>query len=141
MRELFIKYFGRFLALLGCTTVVTACYGVPVESETYWIEGLVRDAESGEPIKGIRMTVLPGAAAGSTSGVDAMKVAGSPLELYSGKGGEFSGEGTAYQTPELYRLECLDVDGTANGSYEPSFMMVPGSEAADIVVEMTPSTK
>ena len=55
MREFIIKYFGRIMALLGCTTMVTACYGIPVDPETHWVEGLVKDAETGKPIKGIKM--------------------------------------------------------------------------------------
>ena len=53
MRDFIIKYFGRILALLSCATMVTACYGIPVDPETHWIEGLVKDAEAGKPIKGI----------------------------------------------------------------------------------------
>ena len=46
--NLFIKYFGRLLALLGCTTMVTACYGIPVDPETHWIEGLISAHEAGD---------------------------------------------------------------------------------------------
>lgn len=64
MRELFIKYFGRILAILGCSTVVTACYGVPTAS--YVFKGKVVDAETGNPIKGILVSVGPGYGQGTS---------------------------------------------------------------------------
>ena len=32
MREIILRTFARLFALMGCTTIVTACYGVPYEN-------------------------------------------------------------------------------------------------------------
>ena len=61
MRNFIIKYFGRLLAIIGCSTMVTACYGVPYDEyiPREGISGRVVDSETGEPIKGIKVRAVP----------------------------------------------------------------------------------
>lgn len=140
MRDLFIKYFGRLLAILGCSTMVTACYGIPVDPETHWIEGLVKDAETGKPIKGIKVTLTPASDNGSTTGVQHIYVNGSSREFYTSADGRIAEEMTIYpyEETELFYLQCEDVDGEKNGTYDPSDRLISTLEAGDFVVEMTP---
>ena len=140
MREFIIKYFGRFMALLGCTTMVTACYGIPVDPETHWVEGLVKDAETGKPIKGIKVTLTPASDNGSTTGVQHIYVNESSREFYTSADGRIAQEITIYpyEETELFYLQCEDVDGSENGTYAPSDRLISTVEAGDFVVEMTP---
>ena len=59
MREFLIKTFARLFAVLGCSTLVTACYGVPYDSFDAKVSGRVTDSQTAQPVKGIlvRMTV------------------------------------------------------------------------------------
>ena len=143
MREFFIKYFGRILALLGCTTMVTACYGIPVDPETHWIEGLVKDAETGKPIKGIKVTLTPASDNGSTTGVQHIYVNESSREFYTSEDGKIAQEITIYPytETELFCLKCEDVDGAENGSYAPHERLISTMEAGDFVVEMNPESE
>lgn len=143
MREFFIKYFGRILALLGCTTMVTACYGIPVDPETHWIEGLVKDAESGKPIKGIKVTLTPASDNGSATGVQHIYVNEHSREFYTSEDGKIAQEITIYpySKTELFYLQCEDVDGAENGSYAPHDRLISTLEAGDFVAEMNPESE
>ena len=140
MRELFIKYFGRLLALLGCTTMVTACYGIPVDPETHWIEGLVEDAETGKPIRGIKVTLTPASENASTSGVQHIFINESSKTFYTSADGKVEEEITIYpyEKTELFFLQCDDVDGAQNGTYAHEEKLISAHEAEDFHVEMTP---
>ena len=119
MRELFIKYFGRILAILGCSTVVTACYGVPTAS--YVFKGKVVDAETGNPIKGILVSVGPGYGQGTSQ-----------------ENGDVFVECYDYVYADSFVAEGLDKDGEENGSYETSSGSFPMERSQDFLVEMQP---
>lgn len=138
MRELFIKYFGRILAVLGCSTMVTACYGIP--DTPYEVKGRVVDAETGKPIGDIKVSVAAGSGYGSTGGVGSIfESDGSyPHSTYTSDNGEFDVTLYEHFGPDAFLLECTDVDGEQNGSYETSKEVVPLERSQDFVVKMTP---
>lgn len=138
MRELFIKYFGRILAILGCSTMVTACYGVP--ETPYEVKGRVVDAESGKPIKNIKVSVSAGSGYGTTGAVGSIyENEGSyPMSTYTSADGEFDVTLYEYFGPDAFLVECTDVDGLDNGLYEPLKEAVPIEKSQDFVVKMTP---
>lgn len=119
MREFIVKYFGRILAILGCSTVVTACYGVPTASFTY--KGKVVDAETGDPIKGIFVSVKPGYGQGTSRETGDVYV-----RCYE------------YIDSESFTVECHDNDGEENGSYETTTGTFPFEQSQDFVIEMSP---
>lgn len=141
MREFFIKYFGRILAILGCSTMVTACYGVP--EVPFEVKGRVVDAQTGKPIKGIRVTVSSGCGYGATSGVGSMANPGDsyPQSEYTSPDGSFSVTLYEHYSPDGFMVECSDVDGESNGSYESSKEAVPVENSLGFVIEMTPKDK
>ena len=61
MKDFIIKYFGRVLAIMGCSTLVTACYGVPYEEYDphAGISGRIVDSETEQPIKDIKVRAVP----------------------------------------------------------------------------------
>lgn len=143
MRELFIKYFGRFLAIWGCSTVVTACYGIPLDPETHWIEGLVEDAQTRKPIENIKVTLTPAADNGSITGVQHIYVNESSREFYTSEDGKIEQEINIYprEATQLFLIQCEDVDGASNGTYAPVEKLISVHDAGDFVVEMTPVKK
>ena len=117
MRDFILKYFGRLLAIIGCSTVVTACYGVPFD--LYSVKGRVIDAETEEPIKGIKVQVRPDGDYGETD-VDGSFHVG------------------FYETASPVSLECVDVDGPLNGSYESVNETIPSEDNQYYVIRMVP---
>lgn len=138
MRELFIKYFGRILAILGCSTMVTACYGIP--DTPYEVKGRVVDADSGKPIENIKVSVSAGNGYGSTSGVGSIyeNDHSYPQSTYTSANGEFDMTLYEHFGPDAFMVECTDVDGDQNGSYEATKEVVPLERSQDFVVKMTP---
>lgn len=141
MRGLFIKYFGRFLALLGCSTMVAACYGVPMDMETNWVKGLVKDAETGKPIKGIRVAITPGVSSGSTTGVQGIETIGEGVVEYTTPEGLFEASVSSYRTPDAFHVRCVDTDGELNGSYQAAAEFIILEKAEGFEIEMVPSDK
>ena len=138
MRELFIKYFGRILAILGCSTVVTACYGV-MESP-YEVKGRVVDAETGKPIVNIKVSVSAGSGYGTTGGVGSIYENDDAYarSTYTSANGEFDLTLHEHFGPDAFLVECTDVDGTQNGLYESTKEAIPMERSYDFVIEMTP---
>ena len=125
MKELFTKYFGRLLAVLGCTTMVTACYGVPYNS--FRVQGKVVDAQTEEPIQDIQITVAP--------------QDGTPLPSTSTNShGIFVVYNFVDIPPSGYTIECTDIDGELNGSYEDAVKEVTSTygDARNVIIKMTP---
>ena len=125
MKELFTKYFGRLLAVLGCTTMVTACYGVPYN--VFRVQGKVVDAQTEEPIQDIQITVVP--------------QDWTPLPATStNPDGIFAVHEYFDIPPSGYTIECTDVDGELNGSYEDAveeFNSTNG-DVYNVIIKMTP---
>ena len=138
MRELFIKCFGRILAILGCSTMVTACYGIP--DTPYEIKGRVVDAETGKPIENIKVSAVAGNGYGTTGGVSSFYEhdASYPRSTYSSASGEFDMTPHEYFGPDAFMVECTDVDGDQNGSYEAFKEVIPIERSQGFVVKMTP---
>ena len=125
MKELFTKYFGRLLAVLGCTTMVTACYGVPYND--FCVQGKVVDSETEEPIQDIQITVAP--------------QDGTPLPSTSTNShGIFVVYNFVDIPPSGYTIECTDSDGELNGSYEDAVKEVTCTygDARNVIIKMTP---
>ena len=125
MKELFTKYFGRLLAVLGCTTMVTACYGVPYND--FCVQGKVVDSETEEPIQDIQITVAP--------------QDGTPLPSTSTNShGIFVVYSYFDIPPSGYTIECTDIDGELNGSYEDAVKEVTSTygDARNVIIKMTP---
>lgn len=139
MRDLFIKYFGRFMAVLGCSTMVTACYGVPMES--FQVKGRVTDAETGQPVRDIKVTVTPGWDYGVTSGVESIKLSGEYGTTLTQADGSFVVTCYDYGEPEAYKVQCDDVDGASNGEYVSFDKICHSTESDYLVLEITPVKK
>lgn len=138
MKDWFFRYFARILAVLGCSTLVTACYGVPYETFQVKVSGKVLDSVTGEPIKGIQIKLTPGSGSyqgtGSVSGVHPLS--GSSTVI-SGMDGNFSE--TIYSEmmePDGVLIECLDIDGAANGSYLPKTQIFRYGNTADVELRL-----
>ena len=121
MRSFFIKYFGRILAILGCSTLVTACYAAPPMPYQAKLNGRVLDAETGEPIKDIKVSVERGYA-----------------QKVTAEDGSFSVWCDREDQQESFVIECSDVDGSVNGLYESARKTITADAFQDFVVEMTP---
>lgn len=67
MKDLLLRNLGRIFAMLGCTTIVTACYGTPYSIYNEDIYGRVTDAESGNPIPDISVRITDATSASSKS--------------------------------------------------------------------------
>ena len=138
MRELFIKYFGRILAILGCSTVVTACYGIM--EAPYEVKGRVVDAETGKPIENIKVSVSAGRGYGTTSGVGSIyeEDESYPKSAYTSSQGDIDLILYEHYSPDAFLVQCTDVDGEQNGSYEMIREVIPMEKSQDFVVKMTP---
>lgn len=121
MRSFLIKYFGRILAILGCSTLVTACYAAPPMPYQAKLNGRVLDAETGEPIKDIKVSVERGYA-----------------QKVTAEDGSFSVWCDREDQKESFVVECSDVDGSVNGLYESARKIITEDGSQDFVVEMTP---
>lgn len=132
MRNFIVKYFGRILALLGCSTIVTACYGVGYDTYNPQINiiGRVVDAETDQPIKDIKVRAVP---------TDNSFVA-YPYDAsgFTSSDGSFNVSAMIDDFPSGYIIECNDVDGELNGSYESHTEKVIDRMPMDLVIRMTP---
>lgn len=132
MRDFIIKYFGRILAVLGCSTLVTACYGVPYDEydPDLSISGRVLDSETDQPIKDILVRAVPSSENPDTYPYDSASSTNSE--------GFFNILGVVESPPSGFIIECTDVDGDLNGSYESVIEEIPHDESHDILIKMTP---
>lgn len=135
MREFLIRYFSRILAVLGCTTLVTACYGVPYEVYVP-VKGKVIDAETARPVGGVQVKINVGNGVRGTTGVQASVPLGVPISTHTDRNGNFSATVEAYDNPDAVMLEVLDVDGEDNGCYMPGAMVTEYVEGDIIVMKM-----
>lgn len=113
MKDFLLKNSRRILALLGCTTVVTACYGTPYDIyDSHIISGRVVDADSGDPIPGIKVTVSQ--ASVSSPGV---LVPGTEYDTgLTDEDGKF--ESGHHGNGNAVIIQCKDIDGMINGNYQ-----------------------
>lgn len=135
MKELLAKYFGRILAILGCTTLVTACYGVPYDEYDpgFRIDGRVLDSETDQPIEDIKVRVTP-----SDEGYEGYPFVSTTS---TSSDGSFDMMGLIETKPSSYIVECTDVDGELNGSYESVIEEIPYNESHDLIIKMAPKRK
>lgn len=132
MTDFIIKHFGRILAILGCSTLVTACYGVPYDEydPSFRIDGRVLDSETDQPIEDIKVRVTP-----SDEGYEGYPFVATTS---TSSDGSFDIMGLIETKPSSYIVECTDVDGELNGSYESLIQEIAYDESLDIVIKMTP---
>ena len=133
MRNFIIKYFGRLLAIIGCSTMVTACHGVPHDEyiPREGISGRVVDSETGEPIKGIKVRAVPSTERFGTTPYDS--------SVLTDEVGHFVITFDIDSCPPGYTIKCTDVDGDLNGSYkEVITKFTYEGDTFDLVIKMTP---
>ena len=133
MRNFLIKYFGRLLAIIGCSTMVTACYGVPYDEyiPREGISGRVVDSETGEPIKGIKVRAVPSTESFGTTPYDS--------SVLTDEVGHFVITFDIDSCPPGYTIKCTDVDGDLNGSYKEVITKFSyEGDTFDLVIKMTP---
>ena len=132
MKELLAKYFGRILAILGCTTMVTACYGVPYKpyDPDFSVSGRILDSETEQPIKDIKVRAVPSSESPEAYPYDSACSTNSE--------GFFNILGPLETPSSGFIIECTDVDGELNGSYESVIEEIPHDESHDIIIRMTP---
>ena len=119
MKDLFYRFCRWALPFFGVSAVVScdnvfntpdmygtsvAEYGVPVMS--YVVKGKVTDAGTGKPIKGIQVT--------SDDGYK---------KVHTTEAGDFECNGSGWPD-EKVKLTFTDIDGEANGLYDPQEMEV-----------------
>lgn len=132
MRDFIAKHFGRILAVLGCSTLVTACYGVPYNpyDPDFSVNGRVLDSETDQPIKDIKVRAVPSSKDLESYGYDSA--------MSTDSEGFFNILGVVESPPSGFIIECTDVDGELNGSYESVIEEIPYDESHDILIKMTP---
>lgn len=137
MKDFLLKYFSRLLAVIGCGTLVTACYGVPYEKFSTKVSCTVVDADNGAPIKGIqvRMTMGYRPSAGDNT-VQGLVPIDEPVNAYTGQDGKVEEYLTSYSEPDCLMIECLDIDGADNGSYVPSSGIYRVEDAGDLEITL-----
>ena len=47
-------------------------------------------------------------------------------------------KGSVYEEPDAFLIQCTDVDGEQNGSFEMIREVIPMEKSQDFVVKMTP---
>ena len=135
MKDIFLKYFSRLLAVLGCSTLVTACYGTPYDDFHGTVSGTVLDADTGEP--GISVRVTPGYRSQSSgNAVQSLVPTSEPVEYITDSDGRFEDSIYSYREPDGILFECIDIDGAANGSYFPKSQVSEVEEAADLEITL-----
>ena len=134
MRELFIKYFGRLLAVLGCSTLVTACYGVPMMD--YQVMGAVKNAETGEPVEGILVKAFMRDIHGYDGDQPQYSLVTSQT-TESVSGGSFRMFFTVDYYPHDFLIEWQDVDGPENGEYASGTLTVLPEDSENININLT----
>ena len=139
MKEFLIRTFARIFAVLGCSTLVTACYGVPYDTYDAKVSGRVTDSQTGQPVRGIlvRMTVGTRSQAGDNA-VQSLSPLDSPRDVYTDADGRFYQAISMEREPDGVLLECFDVDGQMNGTYLPESKVYPleMEEVVEFDVEM-----
>ena len=127
MNNFIMKYFGRIMAILGCSTLVTACYGVPYDEYDPHarVSGRVVDSETDQPIQDIKVRAVP-----ANESFDSYPYDFTDLDGYFNIG-DFDPSTTEYI------IECTDIDGEMNGSYESVTKEIAYDESLDIVIKMT----
>ena len=132
MRDFIAKHFGRILAVLGCSTLVTACYGVPYNpyDPDFSVNARVLDSETDQPIKDIKVRAVPSSKDLESYGYDSA--------MSTDSEGFFNILGVVESPPSGFIIECTDVDGELNGSYESVIEEIPYDESHDILIKMTP---
>jgi putative lipoprotein (rSAM/lipoprotein system) len=138
MKEWFFKYFSRILAVLGCSTMVTACYGSPYKTYNVKVSGTVVDASTGSPVKGIQVRLTVGKDSYDDAGVvQGMEPLSSPVVVYSGTDGEFSEVLYSYYLePDGIMVECVDIDGSVNGTYQTETQIFAPDDVSDSVIRL-----
>ena len=133
MRDLFIRCFGRVMAILGCSTLVTACYGVP--PTPYNVSGHVTDGETGDPVEGILVKVTERYIDGNFDS-DPLYHVGPSNWTHTDSDGAFS---VAFHDREFagdVLVEWQDVDGPENGLYRSDTMTAIPGDAENLTIEM-----
>lgn len=137
MREIILRTFARLFALMGCTTIVTACYGVPYENFDVKMSGRVTDAQTGQPVKGIQVRMTVGSRTiGGDNAVQSLSPFESPVCSNTDADGCFKGEASVYREPDGVMIECFDVDGEANGTYLPKSKVYTLEDGADADIRL-----
>jgi hypothetical protein len=117
MRDFFLRNFGRLFAVLGCSTLVTACYGVPYDNFHASVSGSVLDADSADPIEGSKAITFEVVQKDGTSKEHTVKTDSSKnLRQALENAGLISGEEGAYG---LYVkvVDGVTADYDVDGSY------------------------
>lgn len=126
MRDFIVKTFARLFAVLGCSTLVTACYGVPYDTFDAGITGRVTDSQTGQPVKGILVRVTVGYRSQmGDNAVQSLLPLDSPWDVYTDADGRFYRDVSVGREPDGVLLECFDVDGQDNGVYLPVSKVYP----------------
>ena len=137
MRNLISKHFPRLLAVLGCSTLVTACYGVPYDDFHATVTGTVLDAETGEPIRGISVKMTAGSRTQAADNpVQSFVPVGDQASEITDADGVFSGYVRGYGEPDGIMIECIDIDGEMNGSYYHKSSVFKLSDMEDIEISL-----
>lgn len=138
MRDFILDNFGRLLAILGCSTLVTACYGTPYDDFHSVVSGAVLDMDTDAPIEGILVKVTAGSGSqGAGNLVQSLDPAGESVSLRSDDRGGFSTDISGYGRIDGVIIECIDIDGEANGAYLPKSQIfdITGAENVRILLE------
>lgn len=139
MKEFILKTFARLFAVLGCSTLVTACYGVPYDYFDAKVTGRVTDAQTGQPVKGVMVKMTAGSRSQmGDNAVQSLSPLSSTVVTYTDADGRFDEDLDVYGVPDGVLVECFDVDGEVNGSYLPEAKVYPIEEEGqiEVVVEM-----
>ena len=142
MKQFILKNAARLFTVLGCSTLVTACYGVPYEEFSSKTSGKVVDADTGEPIEGIQVRITAGLRSqGGENSVQGLVPVYISDDIYTDAEGAFQEYVYAHREPDGVLIECLDVDGKNNGSYDPETVVCSLEEAENAVVRMQNSAR
>lgn len=137
MRDFILRNFGRLFAVLGCSTLVTACYGVPYDDFHASVSGSVLDADSAEPIEGIQVKMTVGhRSQGVGNTVQSLVPDEESVTVTSDRLGQFSEIIRGYGEVDGVIIECIDIDADANGSYLPKSQVYDIDEAEDVVITL-----
>lgn len=137
MKDYLLKCFPRLLAVLGCSTLVTACYGTPYDSYDAMITGTVLDAETDRPVPGISVRITAGyRSQGSGNTIQSLVPTDDVRESLTDYNGRFQEYIHSYREPDGIIFECLDVDGEENGAYSPKSQVYQITEINDVKISL-----
>lgn len=137
MKEFIFKTFARLFAVLGCSTLVTACYGVPYDDFDAKVIGRVTDSQTGQPVKGVMVKMTAGSRSQmGDNAVQSLSPLSSTIVTYTDADGRFDEDLDVYGIPDGVLVECFDVDGEVNGSYLPAAKVYPIEEEGRINVDI-----